>query len=1234
MDIERILPANPRPCSTHYLQPRQPYYIAAPSYDYRSAGARLLHQLCSLLNQMGHEAYVLSSTLGPGLWTPPLNDAVKLAHHKAGKKPIVIYPEVVKGTPLQLGQPVRLMLNVPGYFGGDLSFGNEELLYTFHRAFHDSAPLLRLPVVDLAASTQGRLLQAQRSKIAYYDKRYSAQGGRLRDFGPDAIEISPRTLSSYSQTLEVLKSAKILYTYESSNIIYEAVLSGCAVVFIPNPVTLKNLDNIPGLDRLSGIAWNEDPAEVQRALDTVHLAVQEFEQLHSDWVEQLQSFIKHTQQAASALPFDQAWPQAALDRLPGIYTTAAEKAARADRLLWQRLHTQYDLWRQRSTLREIDADIYAEHLGAGRVEPLTVLIDQRGATLDALADTLDSLAQCLGQPVQLQIVADSSAPEGFDVASGIVWHQVDQGQALPTLALPTAWVLLLASGSTLAPRALMEWGLAVAEFPQARLLYADEDLHQGDSKERYPHFKPDANVELLRCMNYLGPAVAVQGALWQQIGQPLPGAELYAAALALLARHGRPVLGHIDTVLVHAGSGMASAAEAQEFDLAQQVLQQQGVADRLQPLPRWGTWLVPHRLQGPAQVSLVVPTGLQTGYLRSLLLAAEKLNDLPLAEAILVCQPQHAEEVRLASADTLSVPVHIVLLPEGEYKHAAALNVGIARASGEFVLVCDDDTEPLHAGWLERLVAIAQQSDVGLVAPRLLSSKEAEPKVVGGPLLLGVQGLAASYCGEEGWLDEAGVYSRLQLTQDTSAVSGHCFVLRKAHWERAGGLREQRYPLFLGVLDLCLRLGALGLRHVWTPLSSLVHHGGKTLQVRRSEIHDQIRLADQELEERRQITDDWAAELAQDRCYNRQLSLLRPFDIEADIVIDWNPRRHDRARALALPLRSGAGQYRVVEPLHALQDAGLVQSCVVLPMAGGAQRVLQPLELRRARPDVLVLQHAVDDGQLSQVRHYKRAAPATLIVQMVDDLLGEVPEKHPNRVFQSREGHQRMVQALRASDRLIVTTETLRQHYRQYVPDVRLVPNSLDRPWFAVEVKREPGARLRVGWIGAGQHQGDLELIAPIVAEFAAEVDWVFMGMSIDAIKPHLKEFHSFVSIADYPAKMASLNLDIAIAPLQDNLFNRCKSNLRLLEYGAMGWPVVCSDVFPYRSDEPPVLRCSTPEEWRAALRRLIDDAALRAALGQQLHHWVQEKYALQGLTQCWFEAMFAAQPAHSGDAS
>ena len=145
MDIQRLLPAGLKPCSSVYQQGGQPYYIVAPAYDHRSAGVRLLHQLCSLLNQMGREAYISSHVRGPELWTPPLSDAVKLAHYQAGKKPIVIYPEVVKGTPWQLGQPVRLVLNVPGHLGGDKDFGSNELVYTFHRAFLPPHPCCGRP---------------------------------------------------------------------------------------------------------------------------------------------------------------------------------------------------------------------------------------------------------------------------------------------------------------------------------------------------------------------------------------------------------------------------------------------------------------------------------------------------------------------------------------------------------------------------------------------------------------------------------------------------------------------------------------------------------------------------------------------------------------------------------------------------------------------------------------------------------------------------------------------------------------------------------------------------------------------------------------------------------------------------------------------------------------------------------------------------------------------------------
>lgn len=172
--------------------------------------------------------------------------------------------------------------------------------------------------------------------------------------------------------------------------------------------------------------------------------------------------------------------------------------------------------------------------------------------------------------------------------------------------------------------------------------------------------------------------------------------------------------------------------------------------------------------------------------------------------------------------------------------------------------------------------------------------------------------------------------------------------------------------------------------------------------------------------------------------------------------------------------------------------------------------------------------------------------------------------------------------------------------------------------------RRERQGKLRVGWAGAQQHLGDLDMIQTVVAHFSTQVDWVFMGMCPPSIQPHVKEVHPFVSIDVYPQTLANLDLDIAIAPLEDNPFNTCKSNLRLLEYGAMGWPVVCSDVYPFRTDDPPVRRVSNQvEDWIAALDALIASEPLRHEMGQRLNHWVKTRYALSVHTDAWFKAIF-----------
>ena len=1228
MRIKKTIPDNTLPCSTNYRTDAHPYYIVAPAYRQQSAGIRLLHDLCSLLNQMGYEAYVDSPQTSGMLWTPQLTDQLKIAHYKAGKTPIVVYPEVVKKTPMGLGQPVRYVLNYPGYLGGEKAYSAGELLYTYHQCFYPRAKKLYLPVINLQAIDDGeRLAPQDRTAIAYYHNRYTKSGGKLRDFGASAIEISSTQPDTNEKTLAVLRKAKFLYCYEFSGIIFEATLCGCTVVMLPNPITLHEVPEPLKEVGLEGVAWGESPEEISRALATVGQRRARHCQELSQWQVELETFIQDTQVAAAQLPKEQAWPAAALDKLPFAGLTAHEHAQRAERRKYARINEQYALWMQRCTLREIDADIYAEHLASGRLPGIAVLIDHRRSHINQLADTLDSLAACLGEAASVTVVSEAFAPEQWDAQGPVAWQVLPEGGALDAQtvrALASDWVLIVRSGTHIAPQGLVEWALSTEQFAAADLVYADEDAYAEDGQHSYPNFKPDTNVELLRCTNYLGNAVLARVAPWARAGCPLADAGLYAFALASVVHRGPAALGHIDTVLSHSSGILDQEQENQEFLAASEVLVAAGLAEKVQPLERLGTWLVDYRCDPQASVSLVVPTGLQTGYLRSLVESLRRDPQAQLVEIILVVAPDQVSEVEYALSDVQpGIPVHVLELAQEEYCHGLALNTGIAKAVGQYVLVCDDDTEMLHANWLKPLLGIASQSDVACVAPRLVAHRGEDARVVGGPMVLGMQGTAAPYNGEEARIEEAGVFSRLQLAQDVGTVAGHCFLFARRHWEAAGGFNTQELGLWFTVLDFCLRLAQTGKRHVWTPACNVLHHGGKTIGTLTRNARSKIRLADRELDEKDALLSRWASQLANDACYNRHLSLVTPFDVESLIVVDWQPKRRERPRILAMPLTSGAGQYRIMEPLNALQDASLAQTCVVIPMKRGVSRILQPLELLRAAPDRLILQHSVDDAQLGLTEKYKQAMPSIQIIQMVDDLLGDVPAKHPSRNFQSREGHQRMIQALKQSDRLVVTTEPLRLHYQKYVKDVRLVPNALDKEWSGLRRIPSPRARLRVGWVGAAQHKGDLDLVAEVVRQTASEVDWVFMGMCTDEIKPLIKEFHGFVSIADYPKKMSELDLDIAIAPLESNVFNECKSNLRLLEYGAMGWPVVCSDVFPYRTDAPPVLRCGDDTDmWVGALRRLMADRELRLRMGAELHQWVNGHYALAGLVGRWKESL------------
>lgn len=1220
--VGRVPPSTTSAESAHH-----PYYFVAAGYRKGDAGNRALHRLCSWLNQSGQESWMITTDTHPTLWTPRVHDHVRAQHHAAKKCPIVVFLDEKLASSASVGTKVHYHFNPPPF---PIFSSGDVVSATWAWNSDDPAHRLRLPFLNLAAA--GTV--APRTLSLVYAERFLAAGGLNSELPPSATRLTTADLAQEEVLLERLAQAHTLYLYEPSELSVAARALGCQVIHVHTPASwpIDHARQQPlghvGLAETTD--WQAPPAIAPWRAEDIQA---QYQDMLLGWESDVAEFVARTQAAAQHTPWSKAWPQQVVLSLPASGETLQEAALRADRIKQLRLNQQLAQWTERSTLREIDGEIYGTYVASGRLPAIAAVV-YADHDMDALADTLDSLGNSLLQPSELCIVSALPSPFADDTTGALKWVQLPPEWAgaperPPQASGPLAhvqapWVLALRAGVTLAAQGTLEFAIT-AQHTAALVVYADEDV-RADGEMLHPHFKPNTNVEWLRSTNHLGEAVLLQTRSWKKHPENHRHEGVYAFALRALEAHGRQGLCHIDNLLVHGTGRLTDDQLACEHAQVEAHLNRMGLSAAVRANPNRGLRDVVYA-SGAQRVSVIVPCATQTGYLACLLQSMVTHASGHLLEVLVVADHEFADRVEQAVADVSApFPTRVIALANQPYSHAKALNAGAAEAQGDVLLFADDDTEIVHDRWLEPLCALFNQADVAAVAPRLVKPGSPDPVMCAGPAFLGLDGLYASYCGEKGNVLESGPYGRLQATQDVSAFAPHFFLVSASHFQRLGGFDATSFPVFLPVLDMALRANAQGLRHVWSAQVSVLHQGGKTREESQRLPENTLAMRQAELQERRLLAARWTSALGADPNYNRNLSLSQPFDLEQDIVIDWQPSRRDRPRAVALPLSSGSGQYRVIEPLNALQNEGRAQSCVVFPINRDISRVPNSIELVRSGLDRLIVQNAIGDLQLARLEEYRLNMPNLGIVHMLDDLFGNLPGKHHLHAYHKREGNTRLRRALELSDRLVVTTEPLRDYYQAFVPETRVIPNALvEATWFDLPVTpRERRGKLRVGWAGAQQHLGDLDMIQAVVKHFSTTVDWVFMGMCPPSIQPHVKEVHPFVSINVYPQTLANLDLDIAIAPLEDNAFNTCKSNLRLLEYGAMGWPVVCSDVYPFRTDDPPVVRVSNEADaWIAAIEQLITNASLRADLGARLNQWVKTRYSLGVHTDAWYHAIF-----------
>ncbi|WP_189656465.1 glycosyltransferase [Pseudomonas vanderleydeniana] len=877
----------------------------------------------------------------------------------------------------------------------------------------------------------------------------------------------------------------------------------------------------------------------------------------------------------------------------------------------------YAEWLSCRTLPEPQKKLLSDTLSGWDWQPkiVPVVVDEQGGSSN-LSATLRSLEEQLYAP-ELTLVLSSSCTEAgldgkvFHLPLADDWREQLNG-LLPQLE-GADWFYLLRAGDRLPESALLVLAERILVQTQIRCAYSDEGaLRDGESAD--PVFKPDFNLDLMRSYPYVGRALAFQRKGFVELGgfDPTYG-ELAPHDLLwrMVESDGTRAVAHIAEVQLESIFSLSKWLSSPEvLALAPQVteahLNRLGIAHRIHPGEGSPLTRIDYLHASRPLVSIILVSRDQCAALQRCIDTLLERTAYTEYELLLVDNGSESEAARTwfeGMAQLGSERLRVLSYPQ-QGNVAAVRNFAAQQARGEYLLLLSPYTVITNGQWLDEMLAQAQRPEVGVVGAKLFSP---EGRVVHAGMILGLRGpVGLPFFGEA--MQASGYMHRLQAVQELSAVGADCMLVRKSLFDSLGGLDEERFAHTLNEVDFCLRVGQSNHLVVWTPFAQLALGAVPGVAV---DAGEQV----QRQTEEKDFYHRWLPVVARDPAYNPSLTLDSlsgsSYSLEPGLREGWSPFSVSQLpKIMALPVNASAvGHYRVIQPLIELEASGRAvgRTYYNLPSI---------IEVERQSPDVIIQQGRYTAKPVEEIALLMSYSNARRVYEL-DDYVIEPSRKNGHiRNLPDRVEMERMIRrGISLCDRVVVSTQPLADALSSMHQDIRVVPNMLaPHLWVGLQSRRRTTRKPRVGWGGGTSHAGDLAVIADVVRELANEVDWVFFGMCPEELRPYMHEFHGVISLHNYPGKLASLNLDLALAPLEFHIFNDCKSNLRLLEYGACGYPVICTDTKAYAGYLPCTrIRTNTTDEWIQAIRMHLADPDASYRMGDELREIVLRDYMLRG---------------------
>jgi GT2 family glycosyltransferase/2-polyprenyl-3-methyl-5-hydroxy-6-metoxy-1,4-benzoquinol methylase len=586
--------------------------------------------------------------------------------------------------------------------------------------------------------------------------------------------------------------------------------------------------------------------------------------------------------------------------IQGLKTALREEVLRRDK------DRSYEAWLAAfDTLTDDNRKQIKQRVATFSYSPLiSIIVPVYNTPKELLIQCIESALTQLYENIELCLADDASTVphvrkilkryESMDARIKVAWrkHNGHISEASNS-ALELAngeFIALLDHDDILSEDALYQVVKTLNENQALDIIYSDEDKVDEEGWRYSPHFKSDWNPELFYSQNYVSHLGVYRKEIVDKVGgfrKGYEGSQDYDLCIRCVAETNADRIHHIPKVLYHWRAIPGSAAVSVEekpyaFEAGVNALRDYFHTVDPKIYVEKGSIPTTYRVHYPLPsnlplVSIVIPTRDNYSVLRNCIESIREKTSYDNYEIVVVDNgSEHSRTLayleKLSKQDRCSI-----LRYDYPFNYSAINNYAVSHASGGIVALLNDDVEVITEEWLGEMVSHAARSDIGVVGAKLLYQNGT---IQHAGILLGIGGGGGH---SHKWCHSPGYFGRASLTQNLSAVTGACMVVRKSVFNEVDGLNEQQLPITYNDVDFCLKVRKLGYRNVWTPYAVLYHResmsrGLDTTPEKKGRLE----------REKNYMEGKWGDQFHRDPYYNPNLTLQKE-----DFSLAWPPRIKD-----------------------------------------------------------------------------------------------------------------------------------------------------------------------------------------------------------------------------------------------------------------------------------------------------------------------------------------------------